>query len=343
MIKRKLALLVAVIVLGGLAYLQFRTWRDFDWRVFASATRRVRVSYIAAAIGLTYFAYWLRAVRWAAFLKPVRRVPAHRLVAPQFIGFTGLALLGRPGELVRPYLIAQREGLPVSSQLAVWMVERICDLGGFAIFACIEIFAFAEQLPFSREVRKAGLLLAGVVLGLSLIAVLIRYSGDRIAEWTQVRLARFAPGIAASIAEKVREFRRGLNTIEDGYSLLRIAGLSLGMWAVIALVYRSVLHAYPNPALQALAMPQIALLMASSMLGSLIQLPGIGGGSQLAVITMLASSQWFDVPRELAVSSGILLWLVCFMAVVPVGIALARREHLLLRKVTGAGPRVLCC
>jgi carbon starvation protein CstA len=72
--------------------------------------------------------------------------------------------------------------------------------------------------------------------------------------------------------------------------------------------------------------------MASSMVGSIIQLPGVGGGSQLATISML--NHIFEVPPELATSCGIMLWLVTFVAVVPVGLLLAHRERLSLRKLS---------
>jgi hypothetical protein len=42
----------------------------------------------------------------------------------------------------------------------------------------------------------------------------------------------------------------------------------------------------------------------------------------------------YGIPPELAVSCGILLWIVTFMAVIPVGLVLARREHLSLRKLS---------
>jgi hypothetical protein len=77
---------------------------------------------------------------------------------------------------------------------------------------------------------------------------------------------------------------------------------------------------------------QVLLLMGSSMVGSLIQLPGVGGGSQLATISML--NHVFDVPPELATSCGIMLWLVTFVAVIPLGLLLAHRERLSLRKLS---------
>jgi len=74
------------------------------------------------------------------------------------------------------------------------------------------------------------------------------------------------------------------------------------------------------------------VLMASSMLGSLVQLPGVGGGSQLATISAL--QHIFRATPELAASCGILLWLVTFMAVIPLGLFLAHHERLSIRKLS---------
>src|ERR1700688_3042091 len=127
--KQYAAFTVVVLVLGVLIYLQFRTWRNFDWaRLFQYG---LSWRHILHGVVYIYIAYFLRAVRWKIFLRPVRKEASILgLVPPTLIGFTGLALLGRPGELIRPYLIARRENLPFASQVAVWAVERIFDAGG---------------------------------------------------------------------------------------------------------------------------------------------------------------------------------------------------------------------
>jgi hypothetical protein len=69
------------------------------------------------------------------------------------------------------------------------------------------------------------------------------------------------------------------------------------------------------------------------MIGSLVQLPGVGGGAQLATISAL--DHIFDiVPKELTVSCGIMLWLVSFVAIVPAGLLFAHHERLSLRKLS---------
>jgi hypothetical protein len=103
------------------------------------------------------------------------------------------------------------------------------------------------------------------------------------------------------------------------------------MWFVIAVAYQEVTHSYGTAALD-ITRPQILLLMGASIFGSILQLPGIGGGSQVATIAAL--TRIFDVPPEMAASCGILLWLVTFAAVVPLGLMLAHHERLSLRKLS---------
>ena len=50
--------------------------------------------------------------------------------------------------------------------------------------------------------------------------------------------------------------------------------------------------------------------------------------------TIATLSSVFDVPPEMAASCGILLWLVTFAAVVPVGLLLSHHERLSLRKLS---------
>jgi glycosyltransferase 2 family protein len=338
--KRKhLVYAVVFLVLAVLVYLQFRTWKNFDWARLVEY--RLNWRHIFHGVALIYVAYFLRALRWKIFLRPVRKeASVLGLVAATLIGFTGLALLGRPGELSRPYLIARRENLSFASQMAVWSVERIFDVGGFtilmvsAIFLPSKLHAFVADSPLDVRhwIHVTGYSLIALVLGLLLAAVMMAYRGNALAAWVEEQFRHLAQNLGLRIAQRIREFAEGLNTIHDPLSFFLVSSLSVLMWWVIALSYKEVTHAYGVSAL-ALSATQVLLLMGGSMIGSLVQLPGVGGGSQLATISIL--DHVFNVlPKELAVSCGIMLWLVTFVAVVPVGLFLAHREHLSLRKLS---------
>jgi len=335
--KRILASVVVFLILAILVYLQYRHWRTFDWGTFWSQTHRIKKLHVLHGIALIYLGYIMRAVRWKIFLQPVRpKTTVREMVSPTLVGFTGLALLGRAGEFIRPYLIARRTDLSFSSQLAVWGVERIFDLGAFTILMMLAIF-LPSALPsiphpeYYLRFREIGFILTALVVGTTVAAVVIGRNGDVAAQWVERRFSHLASNLGHKIAQKIREFGMGLNKIHGLLSMLWLTLVSVGMWYVIALSYQEVTHSYGVDALE-IPVSQLLILMFASMLGSMLQLPAVGGGSQMATIATLSSV--FDVPPEMAASCGILLWLVTFAAVVPIGLMLAHHERLSLRKLS---------
>ncbi len=332
--KRALITGIIVALLGLLIYFQIREWRDFDWATFWAQWHQIRGVHILHGIALIYIHYGLRALRWQIFLKPLKKTSVLGLIPPTVIGFAGLALLGRPGEFIRPYLIARNEGLSLSSQIAVWTVERIFDLGAFTTLMVAAIFASKglRELTFYPKFRDAGFVLLAGVAVLALVLVLIAKNGNRLADWAEMKIGTLRAELGKKVAAKIREFGLGLNTIDSPWALAQLSGVSVGMWYLIALAYREVTHAYAVPALHHLTTSKVLLLMGSSMVGSMVQLPAVGGGSQVATISALSAI--FHVPKESAVSCGILLWLVTFMSVVPLGLAFAHRARLSLRQLS---------
>jgi len=335
--KRILASAVVFCILAVLFYLQYRHWQTFDWGTFWRQTHRINKIKVLRGIGWIYIGYVLRALRWKIFLKPAgAKAKTMELVSPTLIGFTGLALLGRAGEFIRPYLIARRTDLPFSSQLAVWAVERIFDVGAFTVLMVAAIF-LPSALPaiphpeYYAKFREGGFLLIGLVLAMTVGAIVIRRSGEAVARWVEERFGHLSANFGHKLGQKVREFGAGLDTIHGPVSMLWLTLVSVGMWYIIALAYKEVTHSYGVDALE-IPVSQILILMGSSMVGSMLQLPAVGGGSQMATIAALSSV--FDVPPELAASCGILLWLVTFAAVVPLGLGLAHHERLSLRKLS---------
>jgi glycosyltransferase 2 family protein len=340
--KRILASVIVFLILATLVYLQYRHWRSFDWGTFWSQLHRIRKIHVLHAIALVYLAYVLRALRWKLFLRPIRpQVRTIQLVAPMMIGFTGLALLGRAGEFIRPYLVARRTNLSFSSQLAVWAVERVFDVGAFAVLIVLAIFlpSALQSIPhpeYYRQFRDAGFVLVVGVTTAAAAAVMICRNGEAIARWIEIRFSHLSSGLGHRLAQRVREFGTGLKTIHGPWSLLWLALLSMVVWYVTALAYKEVTHSYGVDALE-IPVSQLLILMGASMAGSMLQLPAVGGGSQITTIATLSAV--FDVPPEMAASCGILLWLVTFASVVPVGLALAHRERLSLRKLSAESHR----
>lgn len=332
--KRLIITSVVVVVLVGLVIWQVHSFRKFDWSSFAQATAQLKWQMILAAIAVIHLADGLRALRWAIFLKPDERINPLKLLAAQYIGFTGLALFGVPGELIRPYIIARRTRLTFSSQLAVLTVERICDTSSVAIILAFNLL-FSDSLRTLLQydkIRMFGILLI-VLIGIgALIAFAVWKYGTQMARRLEMREPSH---FKHRVAVRIRAFSEGLHTIHDVPSFLGVSAISIGIWMLVVWAYWIVLHAYPDPELTTMTVPYSILLMAASVAGGVLRLPLVGGGSQLATINVLLNV--FNTnpnEPELATSCGILLWLVTFMSVAPLGLALARIEHVSLRKIT---------
>src|SRR5690349_12794406 len=219
--KRILTTAIVLGILCVLVYFQVQHWRSFDWGRLRQASR-VDFRHIVSAIVLIYITYILRALRWRIFLEPARKTSTSRLIGPTFIGFTGMALLGRPGEFIRPYLIARKENLKMSSQLAVWTVERIFDMGAFAVIMAVNVLWFADtlrQLPgFAAGPKKSvagfhlsafaifqvsGIALLWIVAGVAFLAFWIRRNPDKAAAFFRGIFGAFSPRLGEGAYPRV--------------------------------------------------------------------------------------------------------------------------------------------
>ena len=70
----------------------------------------------------------------------------------------------------------------------------------------------------------------------------------------------------------------------------------------------------------------ILILMGFVSFGGVVEIPGIGGGTQVAAALVLM--ELFGTRLELATSFAVFIWVITFVAVVPVGLGLALKEGL---------------
>jgi glycosyltransferase 2 family protein len=180
------------------------------------------------------------------------------------------------------------------------------------------------MLPYFDKFVRYGIPVAfGFALCLLGFALLLRFRTAQMAGLAS-RILGKSPRLARLASQKITTFGEGLNTIHDLASFVQLVLVSLFIWAMIAVCYWTITHSYHDPSLK-MPISYVLLLMGFSVVGGVAQLPLVGGGSQLMTITAL--KHVFGVPPELAVSCGMLCWMVTFLSCVPAGLLLARREH----------------
>lgn len=346
-----LVVLAAMIAIG--VYAQHRY--AFRWDQVIAHLASADWRKIGFSIACIYLAYVFRAVRWSLLMRHNKKVPLFSLLGTQVIGFTAVALIGRVADPVRPYLVAKKTGETLSSQIAVYIVERLFDFGTMALIASLALLwipqpalaapsghsGFFSHLfaPLVHRFPILAILFARfgallITMAGVLLLVAMRLSGNAVARLFEVSFGLISKSLGRAVGHKVRTFHAGLDVIHSfadfGYS----ASLSLSMWLLITFAYLEAVRAYAaSPALAAMTLPKCVLLLMISGGVSVLQLPILGWFSQIAFVAAALSS-FFGVAPEAATACSTTILLATFLSVVPVGLLWAHFEHVSLRKVT---------
>jgi hypothetical protein len=106
--------------------------------------------------------------------------------------------------------------------------------------------------------------------------------------------------------------------------LLLVLAYSVVEWALIAACYWCLAQAYAGNI--DLSFVNIMILMGFVAFGGVVQVPGVGGGTQ--VVAALVLTELFGVRLELASSFALMLWVLTFVVIVPIGLVWAVKEGL---------------
>ena len=329
-LRRLVLVALVLVVLGALIYRSSEAigLKGFSWGRLGQSVREARGGLLLLSLATIFASYAIRARRWMRFSRYLGRTTFRNVYSSTLIGFTAVFLLGRAGEPVRPLLIARKDGLPVSGMFGIYVLERVFDTASTAVLAGLGLLVLRrlspEQLPTSAVVaaRTAALVLFVGLLAVIAFLVYFRVHGAgamarRLAGW------RAATGWKRRLAGLFAGFSEGLQAIRTWPDLFAGIGYSVVHWVTVALIYLWVAHSFGGRLAQ-LGFSDAMLVLALTMVGSTLQLPGVGGGSQLA--SFLAFTGIFGVEKEPAAAASIVLWLVTFAGSSLAGVPLLIHE-----------------
>jgi lysylphosphatidylglycerol synthase-like protein len=216
-------------------------------------------------------------------------------------------------------------------------MERIFDTGSTAVLAGISLLGFAHlglgsgSEDLLTKARAAGVLLLGGFAAAVCFLIYFRLHG---AEWMKKRFAHWHEhtGWRAKVAGMLEGLSQGLQSIRTPGDLFAVVGFSIAHWVLVVMVYQWVAHSFGGK-LTEIDFPAAMLVLVFSMVGSMIQLPAVGGGSQVACF--VAFTRLFGVETELAAATSITLWLVTFASCVLAGIPLLIHEGFSMGELRG--------
>jgi hypothetical protein len=277
--------------------------------------------------------YTLRALRWMVLLEPVGKVHFGNAMRATLIGFAANTLLpARAGEVLRPYLLARREGLRATAAFATIIVERFLDLAMvvllFGVFVMAADAATLEADPkLFAAVRTAGVGAAAVAVAMLVVFAVLAGHPERLGALTD-RLTRALPArIGSTLVHAVKTFAEGLAVMRRPALVAKALALSVPLWLSIAATIWLVARAFH------ITMPVTGtfLIVALLTVGVAVPTPGAVGGFHYAF--RVGTTVFYGVPNERAVGAAIVLHAISFFPVAIVGLIVMAREGLSLGRL----------
>ncbi|HEU4834457.1 MAG TPA: lysylphosphatidylglycerol synthase transmembrane domain-containing protein [Pyrinomonadaceae bacterium] len=308
--------------------------RNLDWAEVGHAVRNSDPYLLVAAVLIISLAYFFRAFRWGALLKPLSAARFSDLFAATTIGFSGIFLLGRAGEFVRPVMISMRDPrVRPSASLVTIVVERIYDMSAVALMFAINLIWFKPpntlEVSFDR-VRIAGWgLLGATILGIAFLiwfraksSLVIGFLERLFASW------RFIPRKLAKLVLRLFEqLAQALRVLVNLTELLETIGWTALLWFGIAAANLLVMRAFH---LQ-VGLGETIFVLGWSLVGSLVPTPGGAAGAFHAATA--AGLLFLGIPKSTAAALSIVLHLVDFGPALLFGIFYLIRGDLSLSKL----------
>ena len=308
--------------------------RILDWTEVGHALRNSDPYLFAIAVLIISAAYFVRAFRWGALLKPLGAARFWDLFAATTIGFSGIFLLGRAGEFVRPVVLSMRDPrVRPSASLVTILVERIYDMSAVALMFAINLLWFVPpnivEIPFER-VRTAGwTLLGATVLGIAFLiwfraksSVVIGFLERLFERWSFI--PRKLTNLVLRLFEQLAQALRVLVNLTE---LLETIGWTAALWFGVAAPNLLVMHAFHLK----VGLSETIFVLGWSLVGSLVPTPGGAAGAFHAATA--AGLLFLGVQKETAAALSIVLHLVDFGPALLFGIFYAIRGDLSLSKL----------
>ena len=319
--------LAIVIVIAAIVIWRLHSG-SFHWAEFARAFHGLDAFWLTLSIVLILATYYGRALRWEVMLRPVKpNASVARILSATIIGFTAIVLLGRAGELVRPYLISNKERVPFTSQVAAWVLERIYDL-----LMVLAIFGFAlARVPWAKLPLRHGLALlfqtGGWVVGvMAAVCIVLLIAFGRYSHLARRVVARGTRILPERLRHRVIRlsdaFLDGMQSTAKTTYIVLICAYTVLEWALILGCYYCMFRAFPATA--RFNLPEVSIFLGVVAFGSVLQIPGVGGGVQVAAVVAL--TEIFGLRQEPAWGMALLIWAISFLTVVPFGLGLAVHE-----------------
>jgi uncharacterized protein (TIRG00374 family) len=304
--KAILGILISAIFL-------FLAFRKVHLRELRIALGYANYVYLIPSIILLLLSMLLRAIRWRYLLRPVKDIKLKSLFSATVVGLMSNNLLpARLGEIVRAYIIGEKERISKSSSFATIVVERIFDGLSVLFFFAVILILYAFSLP-KWMINAVYVTIAINVIAI-LFLVLLKNKTNTVLNVSGYILRPFPERTRSGLIRILNSFVDGLKILHSAKDILASSILSILVWLLQGTIIVLMLISFD------IHLPVYVsfLLLVSLCIGVMIpSAPGYIGTIQFVCVTILAL---FSVPKSQALSFSIVYHGYIFITVTLLGL-----------------------
>ena len=311
--------------LGLSAFFLWIALRGVSWDEASAALREARLwtapLIIAGAVASLYF----RVLRWGVLLRPIALVKTRSLMSATSIGLAANMLLPlRAGELIRPWLLARKEDLPLAKTIATVAIERLFDMAVLLLFFGVATLT----LPLPPEWKGYGWAFLGTfVLFLGVLVALQRLPEATI-DFVSRLLSPFPERVSEVVVRSLRHFAEGLASLESAATIALALAHSLGVWAGLAVSFGFGLTAFDLP------VPWVrAAISTTTMVAIAVAIPGGPGFIGMFQVGCTVALGVYGVGKSVAFSYSVLVHVLQFATSVGLGLYYFLKENVSLKEL----------
>ena len=326
--KRTAQLLVGILISLSFLYLVVPGLKLAEvWRAMGQAN----YWWIIPGVAVYLVGLWARTWRWHFMLRHLKPVALAKLFPVVCIGYFGNNVYPfRAGEVIRVYVLWQREAIPISSSLATVIIERIFD----GLVMLLFVFLALPFAPIPAAFQRFVVFVTVMLLIVTAAFIWITVRPRRMAIVYGWLAGHLLPArIRARTDEFYERFMEGLGSLRSGRDLLMIFATSIVVWLMETVKYWFVMQAF------SFSVSFLALMLINGIVNLATTLPSapgyIGTFDTPAIETLVA----YGIDAQLAASYTLTLHAALWAPVTLLGAYFFWRQQLRWSDFTKAQER----
>ncbi len=315
--------IVSLLALALLAWFLRGTNLSDVWH----QVRQARAELLLLSLLMVCLTFVVRTIRWRYLLSPLGDTRFRTVFRSTVIGFGALGLLPvRVGDVIRPYLLARQEGLPVTSVFATVVMERVLDLVAVLALLALYVWGFTGGSEVSprllNPVKVSATVAAAGAAALLVIMWVLATHPERIGGLAAA-LTRVLPGkLSHRVGALASSFSTGFAATRDARQLVMALVWSFALWIGIAAQAWAVTAAF------GIDMPFVGAFLLQSILVIGVAVPTPGGLGAFHEAYRLGVTTFFGAANDRAVAAAIVTHAISFIPPVLGGILFMAQDGL---------------